>query len=213
MNRCLEETDIPEWVTKGPPTIQKDHSKRNFPNNYRPITCLPIMWKILTAQILREINYSQISRGLFPKKRKGFHKGTRGTEDLRYNDQHILKYSKTRRTTVVIVGIDNKKYLQYNPAKLDNICLKNVHDIHRRHEVHRGNHEKLELTTSGKSLTEVKIQRGIFQGDALSPLLFVVTIMPINHIFRKCTGGHKLHKSQEKINHKMYTDIKLFAKN
>ena len=70
------------------------------------------------------------------------------------------------------------------------------------------------LTAGGKSLAEVKIQRGIFQGDMLSPLLFVIVMMPLNHILRKCSGGHKLNKSQEKINHLMYIDdIKLFVKN
>ena len=38
--------------------------------------------------------------------------------------------------------------------------------------------------------------------------------MPLTHIFRKCTAGYKLSRSQEKINHLMYMDdIKLFAKN
>ena len=72
---------------------------------------------------------------------------------------------------------------------------------------------KVELTGGGKSLAEVKIQRGIFQGDMLSPLLFEITMVPLNHILEKCTGGYDLTKSQEKINHQMYTnDIKLFAK-
>ncbi len=39
-------------------------------------------------------------------------------------------------------------------------------------------------------------------------------IVPFNHILRKCTGGYKLTKSQEKINPQMYMDdIKLFVKN
>ena len=39
-------------------------------------------------------------------------------------------------------------------------------------------------------------------------------MMPLNYIFRKCTGWYKLDKSQEKINHLMYMDnIRLFAKN
>ena len=38
--------------------------------------------------------------------------------------------------------------------------------------------------------------------------------MPFNHKLKKCTLGHKLSKSLEKINHLMYMDdIKLFAKN
>ena len=61
-----------------------------------------------------------------------------------------------------------------------------------------------------KRFAELKIQRDIFQGDALLSLLLVIVIMPLNHILRKCTGGYKLTKSHEKINYLMY--IKLFAK-
>ena len=73
---------------------------------------------------------------------------------------------------------------------------------------------RVKLTAGEKSIAETKIQRGIFQGDALSPLLFIIAMMPLNHILRKCTAGYKITKSQEKINHQMYTDdIKLFAEN
>ena len=72
----------------------------------------------------------------------------------------------------------------------------------------------VELTAGRISLAETKIQRGIFQGDAQSHLLFIIAMMPLNHIHRKCTAGYKHSGSQEKINHLMYIDdIKLFAKN
>ena len=72
----------------------------------------------------------------------------------------------------------------------------------------------VELTAEGKSLTEVKIQEGNFQGDALSPLLPVIVMMPLNHIFKKCIGVYKPIESQEMINHITYmNDMKPFDKN
>ena len=72
---------------------------------------------------------------------------------------------------------------------------------------------KVKQEVRGKSLTEVKIHWGIFQVDVLSPLLFVIVTMTLNHVLRKCEGGYK-HKFQEKINLIMYMDgIKHFAKN
>ena len=73
---------------------------------------------------------------------------------------------------------------------------------------------RVEVTAGGRSIAETKIQRGIFQGDAQSPLLFIIAMMPLNQILRKCAAGYKLSTSQEKTNHLIYMDgIKLFAKN
>ena len=44
---------------------------------------------------------------------------------------------------------------------------------------------RVELTAGEREVAEAEIQRGIFQGDALSPLLFIITMMPLNHILRK----------------------------
>ena len=49
---------------------------------------------------------------------------------------------------------------------------------------------KLELT-SGESLGEVHIQRGIFQGDSLSPLLFVLSVIPLTLILRKVAAPYE----------------------
>ena len=54
---------------------------------------------------------------------------------------------------------------------------------------------RVELTAGGRKLADAKIQRVIFQGDAISPLLFIIAMMPLNHILRKCTAGYKLSRS------------------
>ena len=79
-----------------------------------------------------------------------------------------------------------------------------IQNIRQSHKLHQKSHKKnwkVELTAEGQTLAEVKIQRGIFQEDALSPLLFLVAMMPLNYLLRKCTGGNKFTKAQEKINH------------
>ena len=40
------------WMVKGRMVlIQKDRAKGTVASNYRPIACLPIMWKLLTGMI------------------------------------------------------------------------------------------------------------------------------------------------------------------
>ena len=52
LNLYLQSGKIPDWmVWRKSVLTQKDLSKDNIPSNYRPITCLPNAWKILTGII------------------------------------------------------------------------------------------------------------------------------------------------------------------
>ena len=57
MNKILmEENDLPEWMTHGHTVLcQKDPQKGNTADNCRPITCLPLICKLLTGVIVEEI--------------------------------------------------------------------------------------------------------------------------------------------------------------
>ena len=47
LKEWLESGFVPSWLTKGRTvSLQKDKTKGNIASNYRPITCLPIMWKL-----------------------------------------------------------------------------------------------------------------------------------------------------------------------
>ena len=72
----------------------------------------------------------------------------------------------------------------------------------------------MELKCGNESLGNVKIRREIFQGDTLSPLLFVIALIPLTYILRKCKPEYVFAKNGEKINHLLYMDdLKLYARN
>ena len=72
---------------------------------------------------------------------------------------------------------------------------------------------KTELSACGESVGEVNIRRGIFQGDSLSPLLFVLCVAPLSLILRKVKAGYEFQGHKEKINHLLYTDdLKFYGK-
>ena len=60
---------------------------------------------------------------------------------------------------------------------------------------------KLELNASGKTLGEVDIRKGIFQGDSLSPLLFVLYMVPLTWLLRRVKAGYEWGKNGFKLNH------------
>ena len=83
------------------------------------------------------------------------------------------------------------------------------------HKVYRKYHGKLESQTDSwrKGLTELKIQRGIFQRVALSTLLFVIAMMSLNYNLGNARADTDFI-NRKKINHLTHLgDITLFTKN
>ena len=71
---------------------------------------------------------------------------------------------------------------------------------------------ELELNSSGKTL-EVDTRKGTFQGDSLSPLLFVLCMVPLTWLLRRARTGYEWGDKGFKVNHLLFMDdLKLFAK-
>ena len=72
---------------------------------------------------------------------------------------------------------------------------------------------RLSLTANGEDLGEVNVKGGIFQGDSLSPLLFVLSKVLLSLILKKVNTCYKWGKKEYKLNHLLLTDdLKLYAK-
>ena len=86
------EGSVPNWmVTERTTLIQKVKSKLgSIPSNFRPITCLPIIWKLLTL-ILAKVVYQHLSDNeLLFAEQKGCQKGARGALDHLCIDKAVL---------------------------------------------------------------------------------------------------------------------------
>ena len=65
--------------------------------------------------------------------------------------------------------------------------------------------EKWKVTLCSE-LGEVKLKRGIFQGDSLYPLVFVLALIPLSLILRKAKAAYEFSESKDKINHLLIMD-------
>ena len=73
---------------------------------------------------------------------------------------------------------------------------------------------KTNILLGKNKIGTVQIKRGIFQGDALSPLLFILSLAPLSRLLNNENQGfrYKLHTKRQSISHLLFVDdIKLYA--
>ena len=69
------------------------------------------------------------------------------------------------------------------------------------------------MNSNGSDLREVDINRGIFQVDRLSPLMFVICMIPLSLLLRKVKASYEWGRKEFKLNHLLFMDdLKLFGK-
>jgi len=90
--------------------IQKDPAKGTVAVNYRPIACLPLMWKLLTGSLQGRSSYDHLdSSGLLPEQQKGCQKKSHGTKDQLLIDKVVLKKAKRKERCLSMAWVDYRK--------------------------------------------------------------------------------------------------------
>ena len=209
LKECLDSGFLPSWVTRGRTLLlQKDKSKGDVGSNYRPITCLPLMWKLLTGVTADQIYAHLDQEKLLPEEQKGCRKASRGTNDLLYIDRAVTKEVKSRNKNLAMAWIDYKKADDMVPHLLIIECLDlfGVAEYIKSLLVKSMEMCKAMLCSGNSELGEVEIKRGIFQGNSLSPLVFVLALIPLSLILRKAKAAYEFSESKEKINHLLFMD-------
>ena len=65
---------------------------------------------------------------------------------------------------------------------------------------------KLLLNSNRLDLYKVDVSRGIFQGDSLSPLIFVICMIPLSPPLRKVKASYEWCRKKVKLNHLLFMD-------
>ena len=109
LQEYLDPGVVPDWLTKGRTVlIQKDKAKGDIASNYQPITCLPLVWKLLTG-ILADETYDYLEKKiLLPDEQQGCRQKCKGTGDL-FIDKMILWEVRMRKKNLSVAWIDYKK--------------------------------------------------------------------------------------------------------
>ena len=218
LQKCLDQGNVPEWMVKGRTVlIQKDPAKGTAASNYRPIACLPLMWKLLTGIFADKIYDHLLKNNILPYEQKGCIKGARGTKDQLMIDKMVLKEVKKFQKNVSIAYIDYKKAYDMVPHSWILEMVKMVGVAKNVGSLIRSSMRSwcTELSSGGNNLGRVNIKRGIFQGDSLSPLLFVIVMIPLTVLLRKEKLGYRFTKdnSGNFLNHLLFMDdLKLYGK-
>ena len=163
---------MPSWLTRGRTSLlQKDKSKGNVARNYRPITCLPLMLKVLTSVIADQIYPHLDQEKLLPEEQKGCRKGSRRTNDLLHIDWAVIKEVKSRNKNLAMASIDYQKTCDMVPHSwiIECLALFGLADNIKSLLVNSMEKWRVKLCSRNSELGEVEIKRGIFQGDSLFP--------------------------------------------
>ena len=102
---------------------QKDVSKGNAVENYRPVTCLPLMWKLLTGVTAEEMYTYLEGENLLTNEQKGCKRKSRGTKDQLLIDKTVLKDCRKRHTNLAMTWIDYKKAYDLVPHSWIKECM------------------------------------------------------------------------------------------
>ena len=200
--------DIQKWMSLSNTVFcQKDPSKGNVIDNYRPILYLPLTWKLM-AENIAEIIYSffDVSDKL-PVKQKGCKKKSRGSNNQLLIDKTILHDCRKRHTNLGIAWIDYMKAYNMVPHSwiLESPELVQVSDNICKFVKRSMSNWQTNLTSCRERLAKVNIRGVIFQGDNLSPLLSMICMINLTQVLRKAKASYTLGGG-EKTNYLLFMD-------
>ena len=211
----------PIWFTQGVTYLQPKSNETNIPKNYRPITSLPTMYKMLTS-IITERTYNFLdNNNILPTEQKECKRGSYGCKDQLLINKMLLENSRSSLKNLSTAWIDYRKaFDSVQRSWLLRVII--IYTLLYNVSPTIINFLKISMTKWKKNLhlnysegsiicENFDINRGIFQGDSLSPLLFCLALTPLSFELNDTGYGYKV--GEQKISLFYMDDLKLYEKN
>lgn len=147
----------------------------------RPITCLPMIYKLASKVIARQLSEFCQMNEVISANQLGIRSGTQGAKE-----QYLINKAlhQRNRDNLDVTWMDVRKAYDH----VDHKCLLelltrlnvplNILNFVRRMTLN----QRTSLMLNGKEIGRAKIERGILQGDAMSPILFVMYLEPVSRV-------------------------------
>ncbi|KAL0810285.1 hypothetical protein ABMA28_010444 [Loxostege sticticalis] len=189
---------IPDYIMTGTTfMIPKDLSDTTNPAKYRPITCLQTIYKIISSCIT-DLVYNHIeSNQILAEQQKGCRKFSQGCKEQLTIDSILMRQVQKTKGELHSMYIDYKKAYDSVPHS----WLLKVLGIYKIHPTLTNFLQAVmqkwatRLKLAETETESIKIKRGIFQGDSLSPLWFCLALNPLSNILNNSDAGYPLkHK-------------------
>ncbi|XP_074000237.1 uncharacterized protein [Rhodnius prolixus] len=187
---------LPAFMTLGVTYLKHKGGDARDPAQYRPITCLSTLYKLLTTCIAKRVHDYVDGENIIADVQKGCARGSYGCKELLIIDTVATEQAKRQKRNLYMAYIDYRKAYDSVPHTwlTDILKLYGVAtNVIRFLNVAMGSWRTHIVMPASEEVTRtemIQIKRGIFQGDALSPLWFVLAINPLSALLESSGYGY-----------------------
>ena len=177
MNLCLHHSTFPTELKKAViKPIYKAGDKQLF-NNYRPISLLPVISKLLEKIIYRQLNHHTVSNAIIAENQFGYRQGMSTYMPLLLLQENITNAFETDK---IVAGIFLDLRKAFDTVSIDILLQKvkhygirdNAHNLIKSYLTER--YQCVQFKNSKSNFLPIKM--GVPQGSILGPLLFLIYV-------------------------------------
>ena len=214
----LQPEIIPNYLAGGNTYLLPKGGDGGDPAQYRPITCLNTVYKLLTKIIANRV-YNHCSRNnIITQEQKGCSRNSKGCKDQLIIDTVIVQQAVQKKRNLSMCFIDYKKAFDSLPHTylIEILRLYGISNNIITTLKHLMSIWNVKLHLGGQSSHPINIKNGILQGDAFSPLWFCLALNPLSKLIKRSKIGYELKgvSQSTSVNHLLFVDdLKLYASN